>query len=112
MTLFRNVGNLLRDNQINLAVHAVIKEPAPLWCRFHVWWGRAVVNIEFHKLPLGTQGNGIGELFDVVFKIVLVTGLIEIPDIDPDLVRMRGVRAFPADVLKPAFVISNLPSLL
>ena len=93
----RYIGNLLRDDQIHLAVHTVLEKPAPFRGAFHIRSGRAFINIEINQVPLWTQSNGIDKTLLVEFQVILVPRLIEIPDVDADLVRFGYKRPIAAD---------------
>ena len=64
----------------------------------------SLIHIEIHQRPLRTQGNIVHILLDVLFQIILMPGLIEIPDVHPDFIRGIWHGIFMRDAVQPQTV--------
>lgn len=70
---------------------------AALRCIFHIWCSLTFIYIEIHKSPLRTKVNSFLEVRNMFFKVILVFGLVEIPNVYTNLIRMCRVWVLFAD---------------
>ena len=104
----RYVGDFLRNDEINLAIHAVLHKTAPFRGIFHIWSGGPVIYIEIDQFPFGAETYRIGKLLLVIGQVVVVLGLIEVPDIYADLERVACTGTFVANTLQPSLMCCDL----
>ena len=101
MRLFGNVAGLLRDDQIDFPVEAILQKARPSRRIFHVWRGTPFVYIKANKFPIRTQRERVQELLFMGRQVVFISGLIEVADIHGYLKIVLGKGTFVLDVFEP-----------
>ena len=95
---------------------AKTKEPPWYWTVRQVVWevggfGRLLPD-KIHQFPVRAKADGITELFFVVGKVILIFGLVMVPDIDTDSEVFGRAGTFMADPCQPYLVGSELTGML
>lgn len=89
---FRDIRNLLGNDQVYFAGKAITQQPAPLFSALHIRSSSTFVNVETYQIPIGIKRHRILILPDVVFKIVVMLCLIEVANINTDTVMTLWTR--------------------
>ena len=95
------VADFLRNDQINLSIETVLKKPGPFFSVLHVRCSLSLIHIEVHQRPVWTQSDGINELLLMKEQVVLMSGLIEITDIDANPIMCVGAGILVLQTIKP-----------
>ena len=111
-----HIADLLRHDEVHLTGEAILQQTAPLFGVLHVRGGHSPIHIEIHQCPLRAQGNIVHILLDMLFQIVLMSGLIEIPDVHPDLIRRISTNGILSSIIisctVPSFPLQLHPSCI